>query len=209
MKKHKVFISYHHKKDESYKNELVKLGELNNIFVDHSVDTNKIKKNLSAKDTHNEIRDNFLGESTVTILLVGKNTRRRKHIDWELYSSMRDSQKTTNKKSGILVINLPSIYPYGTVPIAPHGIREKKEIHPKIPLNQWDEIGTKHELQHENPYMPDRIIDNLIRNDVTISVVNWATISYNPKKLKKLIDYAYQNRKNCNYKLNPMRGKNT
>ena len=52
-----------------------------------------------------EIRDRFLQDSSVTILLVGDETRYRKHVDWELYSSMFDGP--VNKKSGILVVELP------------------------------------------------------------------------------------------------------
>ncbi|WP_205414904.1 TIR domain-containing protein, partial [Klebsiella pneumoniae] len=52
------------------------------------------------------IRDEYLRDTSVLILLVGTETKNRKHVDWELYSSMRDS--TINKKSGILVVNLPS-----------------------------------------------------------------------------------------------------
>ena len=49
-----------------------------------------------------KIRDEYLRQTTVTILLVGTETQYRKHIDWEVYSSMRDSEK--NPKSGICFI---------------------------------------------------------------------------------------------------------
>ena len=39
---HKVFISYHHRNDQGYKNELVKCGD--GIFVDRSVDTGDIPR---------------------------------------------------------------------------------------------------------------------------------------------------------------------
>ncbi|XLF25610.1 TIR domain-containing protein [Klebsiella pneumoniae] len=35
------------------------------------------------------------------MLLVGAETKNRKHVDWELYSSMRDSPR--NGKSGVLL----------------------------------------------------------------------------------------------------------
>ena len=31
---HKVFISHHHANDQAYKEELVRFGELNGIFLD-------------------------------------------------------------------------------------------------------------------------------------------------------------------------------
>ena len=78
---HKVFISYHHSNDQWYKNELVKLGE--RVFVDRSVDTGDIPDEWTDEQIRQEIRDSYLRDSTVTIVLVGTETKQRKHIDWE------------------------------------------------------------------------------------------------------------------------------
>ena len=45
--RHRVFISYHHANDQRYKNELVRFGLENEIFVDWSVDTGDIPDYLS------------------------------------------------------------------------------------------------------------------------------------------------------------------
>lgn len=42
MSKHKVFISFHHENDQTYKDALVKWGEDNDIFIDGSVDLGEI-----------------------------------------------------------------------------------------------------------------------------------------------------------------------
>ena len=121
---HKVFISYYHDDDQSYKNELVKFGKRYSIFMDASVDTGDIADNLSDQYIREIIRDHYLRDSTVTIVLVGTETRRRKHVDWEIYSSMYDGK--VNKKSGIVVINLPET---GSELVhAPHGETEKKPL---------------------------------------------------------------------------------
>ena len=110
---HRVFISYHHKNNQYYKNELLSLNnnyKLNYgspIFIDMSVDTGDISENLSDETIREKIRDEYLQDSTVTILLVGTETKNRKHIDWELYSSMYNGKR--NKQSGILVVSLPEI----------------------------------------------------------------------------------------------------
>jgi len=104
---HKVFISYHHENDQAYKDSLVRFGERHSIFLDRSVDTGDISETLSAESIRRIIRDEYLRDSTVTIVLVGAETKRRKHIDWEIHSSMYDGEK--NKRSGIIVINLPGI----------------------------------------------------------------------------------------------------
>ena len=84
---HKVFISYYHG-DQEYKDDLVKLSDQRGIFVDRSVDTGDISDDLSDERIRELIRDSYLRDSTVTIVLVGTETQRRKHVDWEIYSSM-------------------------------------------------------------------------------------------------------------------------
>ena len=104
--KHKVFISYHHANDQAYKIALLKLNDAHNLFIDASVDTHDIDEDLDDQAIREIIRDEYLQDSTVTIVLVGTETKKRKHVDWEIYSSMYDGK--VNKKSGVLVINLPS-----------------------------------------------------------------------------------------------------
>ena len=106
MSQHKVFISYHHKNDQNYKEELLRVNREYPMFMDASVDTGDISDDLDDQTIRQEIRDSYLRDFTVTILLVGTETKRRKHIDWEIYSSMIDGE--VNKKSGILIVNLPS-----------------------------------------------------------------------------------------------------
>lgn len=118
---HKVFISYHHENDQWYKDYLVELGRQHSIFIDKSVDTGNISDDLSDQRIREKIRDEYLQDSTVTIVLVGKETNRRKHVDWEIYSSMYDG--AVNKKSGIVVLNLPNTSDLGTIA---HGDAEKK-----------------------------------------------------------------------------------
>ena len=207
----KVFISYHHENDEGYKKKLLKLNDdykfhLNNpnygkpLFIDKSVDTGDILEDLPDEKIREKIRDEYLKDSTVTILLVGKETKHRKHIDWELYSSMHNG--TVNKKSGILVINLPIIKKDYSV-IAGHG---EQKIYPEFPF--WTYINKRKKLEDRFPYMPERIIDNLLCPNVKISVTNWDKI-IDPQVLSYLIDLTSKDRVNCEYDLKrPMRRQN-
>ncbi len=121
MTKHKVFISYHHANDQWYKNELEKMNDVFDIFVNRSVSLGDIDEEEEPQKIREIIRDEYLRDTSVLILLVGTETKNRKHVDWELYSSMRDSPR--NGKSGIFIINLPST---GTNNIrASHGENEK------------------------------------------------------------------------------------
>ncbi len=97
---HRVFISYHHANDQQYKEQLIELNNQYSLFIDCSVDTDDISDNLDDFTIREIIRDNYLRDSTVTILLVGTETKSRKHVDWEIYSSMYDGK--VNKKSGII-----------------------------------------------------------------------------------------------------------
>ncbi len=187
---HKVFISFHHANDQWYKDELVKLGKRNKVFIDGSVDMGEIPDNWDAQHIREYIRDNHLKDTTVTILLVGTETKNRKHIDWELFSSMYDGK--VNKKSGILVINLPSVC------CQYHTLCTKEEKEAILPNQKtWIGINNRAEYERRYPYMPARIIDNLLKKGVSISVINWDDLSVD--KLRLLIDKAYDARANNDY----------
>lgn len=190
--KRKVFISYHHRLDQAYKESLLQFNQEHDIFIDASVDTGDIDDNLSDQTIRQKVRDEYLKNSTVTILLVGTETRFRKHIDWELYSSMFDG--VVNKKSGILVINLPSTN--CTSFTAKHE-NEKEVVHPEC--ESWTTINNRVEYERRYPLMPDRIIDNLIAPNAKISVLPWDKI--NVRRLAFLIEATFQGREECQYDL--------
>lgn len=199
---HKVFISYHHHvEDQPFKDCLATFGEENKLFKDGSVKIGDIPEDWSDEKIREEIRDNYLKDTTVTILLVGRKTKHRKHVDWELYSSMYDGK--VNKKSGILVILLPSAE--SIYKVAAHD-GEKENVFPEE--QNWITITSRAEMKSRYPYMPDRILDNLVHPGARISVINWKDL--NPQKLKYMIDAAYNDRANCDYDLSrPMRRNNS
>jgi len=201
----KVFISYHHANDQEFKDYLVAFGKLHGIFIDKSVAIDDIGENLKPETIRTKIRDEYLRDSTVTILLVGSETKNRKHVDWELYSSMYNG--TINKQSGILVINLP--YLNNTSRISVHGKEEQDLVYPNI--TGWSSITQTFEAQKRRfPDMPPRIIDNIIRSDAPIAVTYWGDINQNPQRLSYLIEKAAQRRNSCNYDLRrDMRMKNS
>lgn len=198
---HRVFISYHHDNDQAYKDALVRFGKENNIFEDWSVDTGDISEDLTDEQIRVKIRDEYLKESSVTIVLVGTETKHRKHVDWEIYSSMFDGKK--NKKSGIVVINLPSVNcEYYT---ASHD-GEKEIVFPEN--TEWCTITERTEFERRYPYMPERIIDNLKKRGAYISVISWEKL--NARKLQYMIDCAYNDRTSCDYDMSrPMRRRNS
>lgn len=105
-KRHKVFISFHHD-DQKYKDRFVKM--MGDNIIDRSVDVGDIVDgNLPLDEVRQRIRDNFIADATVTIVLVGRYTWKRKHVDWEIGASIRETEY--NPRSGLLGILLPN-YP--------------------------------------------------------------------------------------------------
>lgn len=199
---HKVFISYHHLNDQWAKDQIRKWADQYRLFIDVSVDTNDINDNLPTESIRRIIRDDYLKDSSVTIVLVGTETKGRKHVDWEIYSSMYNG--AVNKQSGILVVQLPSTKPdYWT---AAHEV-EKATIYSDC--TSWSTISDRVEYERRYPYLPARIIDNLLAPKAKVSVTTWMRIESNLNNLVTMIDAAYDDRVLCEYDLSrPMRSNN-
>lgn len=107
--RHKVFVSYHHRNDHNHRDIFERMfAQYYNIFLSRSVQIGDIDLNLPTENLRAIIRDNHLRDSTVTVVLVGSQTWQRKHVDWEISSSIRNTQ--FNPRSGLLDILLPT-YP--------------------------------------------------------------------------------------------------
>lgn len=107
--RHKVFVSYHHANDQYYKNLFDNLfSNIYDIMVSKSVQIGDIDSNLSTERIRQKIRDEYLRDSTVTVVLIGSETWKRKHVDWEIGSSIRQTEYSS--RSGLLGIVLPT-YP--------------------------------------------------------------------------------------------------
>lgn len=100
--KHKVFISFYHRDDQKYKN-----------YIDTYLSGNIINKSVSDGEYSNDnsdeyikrlIREDKVSDSSVVVVLVGPNTKNRKHVDWEIYAGLRSS---INGSSGLVGILLP------------------------------------------------------------------------------------------------------
>lgn len=107
--KHKVFLSFHHQDDE-YREQFERdfSSQFNSTFVNRSVQDGDIDPNNKIDTIRQKIRDNFISDSTVTIVLIGENTWQRKHVDWEIGYSL--TQTSQNTRSGLIGILLPSYH---------------------------------------------------------------------------------------------------
>ena len=102
--RHKVFVSYHHE-DQRHKDQFARMME--GDIVDRSVGDGDIDdRNIMIETIRQRIRDEFIRDATVTVVLVGPCTWQRKHVDWEIGSSLRDTMR--NSRCGLLGILLPN-----------------------------------------------------------------------------------------------------
>lgn len=129
--RHKVFVSYHHDNDQEYRDLFEGLfSNVHDIMVSKSVQIGDISPNLKVDTIRQKIRDEYLRDSTVTVVLIGEETWKRKHVDWEIGASIRNTE--FNPRSGLLGILLPT-YP------RPAG-EPTKYLHYTIPPRLHDNI---------------------------------------------------------------------
>lgn len=100
---HKAFISYHHANDQK-RADYLKTQYGNDIFIDRSLGQ-PFPDYMSDEEILAKIRQDYLKDSTVTVVLVGSETYKRKWVDWEIYASLRPYGERT--RNGLLGIRLP------------------------------------------------------------------------------------------------------
>ncbi len=106
---HKVFVSYHHANDQSRANHIRSTYSENDTIIDRSLQD--AYDNKTDDQILELIRTYHLKNSTVTIVLIGSETAKRKWVDWEIYSSLRPYG--ARSRNGLLAVYLPDA---GTVP---------------------------------------------------------------------------------------------
>lgn len=113
--KHRVFISYHHDDQEEVDNFLTTFGDERNVFTYRAVGamSDDIINSNDPEYVMSQIREKYLASSTITIVLIGKCTRARRYVDWEIKTSLRQGSYTPNGLIGIL---LPSMGNTATAP---------------------------------------------------------------------------------------------
>jgi len=100
-------------------------------FVSKAVSDGDIGDGLKTDTIRGKIRDEFISDATVTVVLIGPKTWSRKHVDWEISSSIRATKN--NPRCGLLGIFLPT-YP---LTLDDKGIRRIFDPH-TIPPRLYD-----------------------------------------------------------------------
>ena len=135
--RHRVFISYHHANDQRAKEEFIhRYSTVFDGFVDQSVGDGDIDEGLSTETIARKIRDEFIRDATVTIVLIGQETWKRKHVDWEIYSSLRRTSQ--NPRTGLLGILLPSYQAPWVSGLQSTDPSRERYLRYSIPPRVWD-----------------------------------------------------------------------
>ncbi len=172
QRRHKVFVSNHHARDQGYRDRFERLFAHNHdIMVSRSVQIGDIPPYLTTETVRQKIRDEYLSDSTVTVVLIGMETWQRKHVDWEIASSIRHTG--FNPRSGLLGILLPSYHK-----------PSPDEYQPStIPPRLYDNIKCKFASIHdwsENPLEVSKWIhDAFLRRDKVTPDNSFPTSAHN------------------------------
>jgi len=105
--RHKCFISYHQVDED----EVAKfIDDFNDVFIPKVLGVSDTDDFIDSTDTDyvmRRIRELYLTDSTVTIVMTGKCTWARRYVDWEVASSLRNDPN--NRRSGLVAITLKSV----------------------------------------------------------------------------------------------------
>lgn len=99
--RHKVFVSYH---AEDAAEVLDFIEGHTDVFIPRAIgmeeDGSDIIDSENVPYIRQTIKQNYLRDSTVTLVLIGECTWARKFVDWEIYSSLRSDPTP----SGLLAV---------------------------------------------------------------------------------------------------------
>ncbi len=99
--KRKVFVSFHHKNDQPWFDYFKqKFSDQYEVFMDKSIGETQVRSD-DPEYVNRAIREDYITGSSITIVLIGAETHKRKYIDWEIYS-------TLHLEHALLGISLPT-----------------------------------------------------------------------------------------------------
>jgi hypothetical protein len=107
--KRKVFISFHQKDRREVDDFIERWSVKEGVFIPKALgvsDNDDFVNSTDPEYVMSKIREKYLGDSTVTILLIGKCTHSRRYVDWEIKASLRQGENYT--PNGLVGILLPS-----------------------------------------------------------------------------------------------------
>jgi hypothetical protein len=155
--KRKVFISFHHQ-DEWYRNEFNHLW--GHEFIGTDVKLGDIPTESDADYIKRLIQVDHILNSSVVVALYGAETRKRKHVDWEISAGL--SEKVGGRK-GLVVMIIPGF------PVSPYNelgafdqTRLYPHLHPRTVENLKTGYADLYFWPNMYPQLPPALVKNLI-----------------------------------------------
>jgi hypothetical protein len=117
----KTFVSYYHRDDQGYRETFENL--FGDLIVSKSLDDGDIDSDNSDEYCKKLIQNGYLDDTTVLVVLIGPNTKCRKHVDWEISGAL--DYRVGDCYAGLLGLFLPSHPNYGSDKYTPGMIPER------------------------------------------------------------------------------------
>jgi hypothetical protein len=105
----KVFISYHHADAEEIKSFIQSFDHAADSFIARGIGVGMTGDIINSNNTDyvmSQIRQEYLSDSSITLVMIGNCTWSRRYVDWELQASLRSGPTIT--PNGVLGIKLQS-----------------------------------------------------------------------------------------------------
>ncbi len=121
--KHKVFISFHHK-DEHYKDTFE--TSYGHLFTSKSVENGDIDPDNEDEYIKRLIQEGYISDSSVVVAIYGKETKGRKHVDWEISAGL---SAKVGGHSGLVVLIVPG---FPASPFDTNGRYQEELLYPHL-----------------------------------------------------------------------------
>lgn len=109
----KCFISYHHADQAIVDGFIRAFDQQHNVFIARGLGQEMAQDIIDSNDVDyvmRRIREDHIGDSSVTLVMIGGCTWARRYVDWEIQASLRYSE--TSLPNGLLGIRLWNHGPY-------------------------------------------------------------------------------------------------
>jgi hypothetical protein len=104
--KRKVFISFHQKDRIEVDAFIEQWATRHGVFIPKALgvsNNDDLINSTNPEYVMSQIRAKYLGDSTVTIVLIGSCTHSRRYVDWEIKASLRQGVTEPNGLIGLLL----------------------------------------------------------------------------------------------------------
>lgn len=91
-KRYNVFVCYHHANDQDYRDQFEQFfSNTHDIMLSQSIQIGDILENINTERIRQILKDKYLRDTTVTVVLIDQKIWQRKYVDGKIGLSIRHS----------------------------------------------------------------------------------------------------------------------